>query len=205
MCIACCDPAKLPKSNYPNCMDLAPGAWSTIDIQHPSLVILVGDFGYYGGTTLWAFPDRQPDSTSQCVYRTQGSASLFLYAPGRWKVYSNSPQMVHALVLDTYCDAAFQAYVRTGYAQPTHTAITLAAATSTLVLAANTARAYALFINNDANNDAYLSFGPAAAANMGILLKKGGGSYEMAGENLWRGPINGFSTSGAQILVTEGV
>jgi hypothetical protein len=205
MCIACCDPAKLPKSAYPNCFDAPPGEWITIDVNHPSLVIQVGDFGHYGGTVLWAFPEKQPDSTSTCVYRTQGSVGLYLYAPGRWKVYTSSSAMVHLMVLDAYCDAAFNAYVRTGYAQPTHTTITLAAATSTLALAANTARSYALFENNDPNNDVYLSFGPAAAANAGILLKANGGSYEMAGSNLWRGPVNAFSTSGATLLVTEGV
>jgi hypothetical protein len=206
MCIACCDPAKLPKSAFPNCMDLAPGAWATIEISHPSLVIQVGDFGHYGGTYLTAFPDLQPPTmNSQCVYRTQGGASLFLYAPGRWKVYSNSQDMVHVVVLDSYCDAAFQAYVRTGYSQPTHTPITLSAGVSTLALAGNTQRAYALFENNDPSNDVYLSFGPAAVVNSGVLLKANGGSYEMADGNLWRGPVNAISAAGALLLVTEGV
>jgi hypothetical protein len=204
MCVACCDPAKLPKSAYPNCMTAPVGSWITVDVNHPSLVIQVGDFGHYSGTSFWAFPELQPDSTSTCVYRVQGSGSLYLYAPGRWKIYHNGSSAVTISVLDAYCDAAFQAYARTGYSRPTHTTITLAAATSTLVLAANVNRSYALFINDGAN-DAYLSLGPAAVANSGILVVKSGGSYEMADGNLWRGPVNGISTGGSTILVTEGV
>lgn len=74
------------------------------------------------------------------------------------------------------------------------------------MLAANRNRAYALFVNDSAIV-AYLSFGPSAAPNAGIRLNANGGSYEMEGNTLWRGVVNGIlaSAGSGKILVTEGV
>jgi bifunctional ADP-heptose synthase (sugar kinase/adenylyltransferase) len=92
----------------------------------------------------------------------------------------------------------------------THTAATVAAAQSAVVLAANTARKYALFIN-DSDAVVYLKIGAAAVSSQGIRLNANGGSYEMSFKNgnLHTGAVNGIVVTGAigdkVLLVTEGV
>ncbi len=91
------------------------------------------------------------------------------------------------------------------YTTPTHTYPTIAAA-STLVLAANTNRLYALVIN-DSDEVIYLALGVAAVMNRPIRLNASGGSYEMSKKlgNLYTGALYGICASGGKIaLVTEG-
>jgi 3-deoxy-D-arabino-heptulosonate 7-phosphate (DAHP) synthase len=91
----------------------------------------------------------------------------------------------------------------------THTAATVAAAQSAVVLAANTARKYALFIN-DSDAVVYLKIGAAAVSSQGIRLNANGGSYEMSFKNgnLHTGAVNGIAVTGAVgdkvLLVAEG-
>ncbi|MCK9598989.1 MAG: hypothetical protein M0R06_08120 [Sphaerochaeta sp.] len=68
-----------------------------------------------------------------------------------------------------------------GYATPTHTGVSIGAA-STLALAANGDRKYALFIN-DSDETIYLGIGTDAVANEGVRLNASGGSYEMSAKN----------------------
>ncbi len=80
-----------------------------------------------------------------------------------------------------------------------------ASASSTLALATNSNRIYALLINTGAN-DAWLALGTDAVVGSGIYLKAGGGSYEITGANLYRGPINVITTSStSNIATTEGI
>jgi len=88
----------------------------------------------------------------------------------------------------------------------THTQPAIAAAT-TLALAANPHRLYALFIN-DSDETIYLKIGAAAVLNQGIRLNASGGSYEISQKlgnpNILA--VNGICASGAKVLlVTEGV
>ena len=88
----------------------------------------------------------------------------------------------------------------------THTHPTIAAAT-TVALAANTTRKYALF-ENDSDEVIYIKVGVAAVLNQGIRLNASGGSYEMSFliGNLNTGAVNAISTSGSKVLlVAEGV
>ena len=92
------------------------------------------------------------------------------------------------------------------YETPAHTAPSIGA-TTTVALAANTARLYALFVN-DSSEEIYLKLGAAAVMNQGIRLNAYGGSYEMSKRlgNLYTGAVNGICTSGSKVLlVTEGV
>ncbi|GAG85068.1 unnamed protein product, partial [marine sediment metagenome] len=88
---------------------------------------------------------------------------------------------------------------------PTHTWPVIANVT-TVALAANANRLYALFVN-DGTEPIYLYLGAAAVMNRGIRLQVGG-SYEMSREigNLYIGAINGICASGGMtLLVTEEV
>lgn len=89
----------------------------------------------------------------------------------------------------------------------THTKADIATS-STVALAANGARKYALFINNS-DADIYLKAdGNAAVVGRGICLKADGGSYEMSPRignlttSVVRGIQNDADTKG--LLVTEG-
>ena len=91
------------------------------------------------------------------------------------------------------------------YATATHSQPTIGA-TTTVALAANAARLYALLVN-DSNEDVYIKLGAAAVLNQGIRLNAGGGSYELNRRvgNLHTGAINAICASGGKVLlVTEG-
>lgn len=88
---------------------------------------------------------------------------------------------------------------------PTHTEVTVGNS-STSVLASDTSRLYAMFIN-DSNEDMYMYLGAAASLNKGIRLKASGGSYEMSNAigNLYTGAIYAICASGNKVmLVTVG-
>lgn len=92
------------------------------------------------------------------------------------------------------------------YTTPTHSA-PLAGVATGVILAANAARLYALFVN-DSDTIVYLSLGVAAVVNTGIRINANGGSYEMSRKqgNLYLGAVNGISgIAGKVVLVTEGV
>jgi len=92
------------------------------------------------------------------------------------------------------------------FTTPTHTAVSIGAAT-TVVLAANANRLYALLIN-DSDAIIYIKLGASAVLNQGIRLNASGGSYEMGEKvgNLYLGAINGITAvAGKNLLVTEGV
>lgn len=79
----------------------------------------------------------------------------------------------------------------------------LVTTSSAIVLPANTKRSYAVFCNTDATNDIYLCRGKAAIVGNGILLKAGGGSYEILATNLFRGNVYGISVGASVALAIE--
>ena len=92
------------------------------------------------------------------------------------------------------------------YTTPTHTQPSIGTGT-TVALAANANRLYALFVN-DSDEAIYIKLGVAAVMNQGIRLNASGGSYEMSKQigNLYVGAVNGICTSGTKaLLVVEGV
>ena len=92
------------------------------------------------------------------------------------------------------------------YTTPTHTQPSVGAV-STIVLAANANRLYALLVN-DSNEVIYIKLGANAMLNQGIRINASGGSYEISKKlgNLYTGAINGICVSGSKVcLVTEGV
>lgn len=209
MCQACCDLTKVEKSDVPNCLTIPASGSAVYTTKRDALVVPISQ-GHYGGSHITIVPnDSAQSSDADCRYRREGSASGFIPGRGEWRIYNGGASALKVTVLETYCGAAFAAFARSGYEVPTHSTPTLdATAVSTLVLAANRNRAYALIENPSSNSeDIFLAFGPAAAVNTGILLNPGG-HYEMEGRNLWRGVINGIlrSAVASQIaLVTEGV
>jgi hypothetical protein len=210
MCLACCDPDKLAKVAppvKPNCVTIKASSSIVYNTRGDAIVKITGT-GHYAGSPLQLEMNRQAEGVGACTWRKQGQASLFIPGPGDWRIYNTGLSDVQVDIFEAYCGAAFAAYAQTGYEGPTHSVITLdATPASTLVLAANRNRAYALFVN-DSDTVAYLSFGPAAVVNSGIRLNASGGSYEMEGNTLWRGVVNGIvvgAVSGKKILVTEGI
>ncbi len=81
--------------------------------------------------------------------------------------------------------------------------VTVGAATAE-ALAANPARANAVFVN-DSTETIYLARGNAAVIGSGIRLNAAGGSYEIDAANMFRGAINAIATgAGANLTVSEG-
>ena len=86
----------------------------------------------------------------------------------------------------------------------TDTSVTVGVATGE-ALAANVARANAVFVN-DSSETIYLARGNDAVVGSGIRLNANGGSYEIDGGNLFVGAINAIATgAGANLTVSEGV
>ena len=76
---------------------------------------------------------------------------------------------------------------------------------TTVVLAANPARADAVFVNNS-NQPIYLARGNDAVLNTGIRLNANGGIYEINRDNIFLGAINAIAQGGSKSLtVSEGV
>lgn len=208
MCLACCDPKKLEQvapPERPNNVDIPANGSITFKTQSDALVRVVSS-GHYSGSPITIVPEGS--SITSCVFRRQGSVGGFIPGPGLWRIFNGGASIVQVMIYTMYCGAAFAAYAQQGYEGPTHSTVTLdSTPASTIVLAANRLRAYAIFIN-DSDTVQYLSFGPAAQANVGIRLNANGGSYEMEGNTLWRGVVNGILASAGsskKVLVTEGV
>jgi len=132
--------------------------------------------------------------------------SPLLPTAGEWMVYSDSLNSLDIVVLDARDESTVSTYQKTGFTVPNHfTIATAVGPASTVALAANIQRKYAVLINDSAN-PIYLNFTGPAVVNTGIRLNAAGGSYEMMPGNVWRGAINMISAVAADVLlVTEGV
>jgi hypothetical protein len=78
--------------------------------------------------------------------------------------------------------------------------------TSTLVLAANPDRRYAVF-TNDSDSPIYLAIWHTAVAHTGIRLNPNGGSYEIDFKNYYVGDVTAIHDSGSgtkKLCVQEG-
>lgn len=73
-------------------------------------------------------------------------------------------------------------------------------ATSTAVIPENPRRVSATFVN-DSDETIYLSLSDTAVINEGIRINASGGSYEILGENLYKGPVSAICASGGKNLV----
>lgn len=76
--------------------------------------------------------------------------------------------------------------------------------TSTLVLAANDARADADLVN-DGEDVIYLARGNVAVLGTGQRLNPNGGSYHIGTNNLFKGAIYGISTNETNLAISEGL
>lgn len=91
------------------------------------------------------------------------------------------------------------------YTTPVHAKVAIGA-TTTVALAANSDRLYALFVN-DSDEAMYLELGDSAVQGEGIRINPAGGAYEMSKKqgNLYVGAVNAICASGSKnLLVTEG-
>jgi hypothetical protein len=76
--------------------------------------------------------------------------------------------------------------------------------TSTSVLGTNLTRRF-LFLVNDSDENIYVSLGPTAVLNEGILLTAGGGALTLDIASMWLGSISAICASGSKNLtVSEG-
>lgn len=76
--------------------------------------------------------------------------------------------------------------------------------TSTPVLSTNANRRF-LFLVNDSDENIYVSLGPTAVLNEGILLTAGGGALTLDIASMWLGSISAICASGGKNLtVSEG-
>ena len=127
-----------------------------------------------------------------------------------FEVFSRIDKRFRDMGDDTHAEVVYVGgldYAESGaYTTPTHTAVTVGAAT-TVAKAANANRKYLLLVN-DSDEVVYVKLGAAAVLNQGIRLNASGGSYEMSGAlgNLYTGAVNAICASGSKtLLVTEGV
>jgi hypothetical protein len=75
---------------------------------------------------------------------------------------------------------------------------------STSVLGTNINRRF-LFLVNDSDENIYVSLGPIAVLNEGILLTAGGGALTLDIASMWRGSISAICASGGKNLtISEG-
>jgi hypothetical protein len=75
---------------------------------------------------------------------------------------------------------------------------------STSVLGSNINRRF-LFLVNDSDENIYVSLGPIAVLNEGILLTAGGGALTLDIASMWRGSISAICASGGKNLtISEG-
>ena len=143
-------------------------------------------------------------STSDLVQKAQ----LILYDEDSGKYYfAPFAEFLKLANLDITVSALRDALIAgQEYTTPTHTAPSIGT-TSTIALASNAGRLYALLIN-DSDETIYLKLGVAAVANEGIRLNANGGNYEMSKKlgNLYTGVISAICASGGKkLLILEGV
>ena len=79
-------------------------------------------------------------------------------------------------------------------ASVTNATVTVTTST-TVILAANAARQYAVIVNSG-SNPVFLGIGTAAVADKGIYLAPSGGSFEINQDNLLINAINGIAVGG---------
>lgn len=92
------DPRKIDK---PNPISLPSGAWQSVTIKYPAVVVCTGTDP---GGDLIAVPEMEKSSTTE-VYTSIGTGSarvLYLHAPGIWRIRNTGATGITALVLDTY-------------------------------------------------------------------------------------------------------
>jgi hypothetical protein len=73
---------------------------------------------------------------------------------------------------------------------------------NTAVLAVNTSRHFATFVN-DGSESVYLQLAATAAMNTGIRLNANGGSYTISTINLYSGAVSAISASGGNVLTVQ--
>lgn len=83
----------------------------------------------------------------------------------------------------------------------TNTKVTVGSA-STSVLAADTIKKYAIFVN-DSNETIYLSLSGTAVSGEGIRLNANGGLYEILPDNFYTGAITAICASGSKNLTVS--
>jgi len=95
------------------------------------------------------------------------------------------------------------ASIFSGVSSATTTKVSVGA-TDTQVLVANSARKFAVFVN-DSDTVIYLDLSATAVINEGIRLNANGGSYEINLLNLYTGEVSAISSVATKNLcVTEG-
>ncbi|MBD1836134.1 hypothetical protein H6F61_26480 [Cyanobacteria bacterium FACHB-472] len=88
------------------------------------------------------------------------------------------------------------------FSAASNVSVALTAATSTSLLAANPNRKFAAIVNNG-SVDVTVALGSTATAGAGIVLKGGGGSFEIDSP-LYLGAVSAIAASATSVGVVEG-
>jgi len=83
---------------------------------------------------------------------------------------------------------------------PSNVAVT---ATSSTALASNSSRVSAVLVNTGINDVTIRRSATAVVAGTGIVIKAGGGTYEINSTNLYTGAITAITASGSSTLAIE--
>ena len=109
--------------------------------------------------------------------------------------------LASTMVID-YFQPSELGYAPTNYfSSATNSTVTLTAATSSTVLAANTGRLFA-YIANEGGGIVNLSLGETAVASQGIELQSGE-SYQFTTENMFTGAIYGYALATTSLSVVS--
>lgn len=198
MCCGC--DAKTPDKlcGQPNPLSLTNGVpFKLPALEREALLIVVGEQSYDGGTL-----SIQKQGTIPSTLR--GGRGILVPCGGQWIVNWSGRADVSALLVESYCGAAFAAYVRKGPGRVRQSQPTLTAGASTVVVAANAFRRSLILTARETNaNRVWMSTGEAAAAGVGFSLEPGE-RFAMDGDGCHPFVMNGFSAAADIVSVVEG-
>ncbi len=198
MCCGCDVKPENKLCGQPNPLTLTNGVPTRLpNLTKEALLIVVGNQSYDGGTLT-----VQKNGTLPVTLR--GARGILIPCGGEWVVNWSGRADVGALLVESYCGAAFAAYVRKGPGRVLQSAPTMAPAASTMIVAANPFRRSLILCGLLTNTDAvWVSTGVAGAVGSGFPLAAGE-KYAMDGEGCHPFVMNGFSTAGGGVTVVEG-
>ncbi len=152
------------------------GAWSTVPA---------------GGST-W------PVSLAAETTKVIGTVNISAGQTVGSKTQDGSGNLITSTVLGS--QRMLDVYPVNGFSTASNTRVPLRSGDgSSTLLVANISRKYA-YIMNQSQYPLYIKLGATAALNEGIVILPGG-LFELTGENLWRGIINGANTATSSVFI----
>ena len=169
------------------------------------------------------WPGDQRPTDSGAVLRSQGPGICYLWADSAapagmtpwWLYYDHASDTIEVNVIPVPLDSEFAVYALgyPGWTAPSvHTSVALTNTTVTTLANPNPDRKY-LAISITDMDSGFVTLGIGGtnpSATLGITLRTRGSLYEMYGDNLYRGIIEGRWSatgggSGASVTIIEGI